>query len=75
VGPTWSGATTKQVFSIGAGAQQDLPVGRARVGGERRRHEEHLRPPQRERAVELGKAKVVADGQADRDAVDVGGHE
>jgi hypothetical protein len=56
----------------GPGAQQDLPVRRARVGGERRRDAEDLRAPQRQRSVETGKAQVVADGQTETDRCSVG---
>ena len=51
----------------GPGAQQHLPVRRARVGGERGRDAEDPRAPQRQRRVEAGEPQVVADGQAEAD--------
>ena len=47
------------------GAVQHVPVRLARHLGERGRHDEDLRPGLRERAIELGEAKVVADGHAE----------
>ena len=58
----------------GAGAQQDLPVRLAGVRRESRRHEQDLGAAQRQRAIQLGKAQVVADAEAHRDAVHVGRH-
>jgi hypothetical protein len=49
-------------------ADQDLPVGAAGDLGEGRRHEQHARALDRQGAVELGEAQVVADGQSEADA-------
>ncbi len=52
----------------GSGAQQDLPVVTGRGLGERRGDGQHARPVDREAAVELGEAQVVADGQTESQA-------
>ena len=49
----------------GAGTQQDLPMVTGRGLGERRGDGEHACPVDREAAVELGEAQVVADGQTE----------
>ena len=52
-----------------ARTDQDLPVRLPRDLGERGRQRDHSRASDREDAKELGEAKVVADGQAERNAV------
>src|SRR5205807_8786483 len=49
----------------GARLQERMPVVAAGVQRERRRHREDARALAGERAVELGEAQVVADGEAD----------
>ncbi len=63
--PHWPAATTKQPFSIGPRPQQHLPVVAAGGLGEGRRHEQDPRAARGQRPVELGKAQVVADREAD----------
>ena len=56
-----------------AGAQQELPVGHAGQQREVRRDGQHRRAAvERERAVELREAQVVANCEPEADAVDVG---
>ena len=49
----------------GAGADQHMPMGLAGLLGEGRGNGDELRACQRERAVELREAEVVADGEAE----------
>ena len=52
------------------GPQQHLPVVATGVGGEGRRHQQHAGAGDGQLPVQLGEAQVVADRQADRDALD-----
>ena len=67
--PTWLAATTNAWFSIARARSEHLPVvargGQREGGGDG----DHPRAARAQRAVELGEAQVVADGQAQPGAV------
>ena len=65
VAPDLVGGDDEGLVLDRAGAQQDLPVVTGRGLGERRGDGEHARPVDREAAVQLGEAQVVADGQTE----------
>ena len=63
--PPCAGASTYALVLDRAGAQQQLPVRLAGRVGEGRRHAQQVAGRLHQRAVQLGKAQVVADAQAD----------
>src|SRR5690606_40908188 len=64
VGPTLVGGENVTLAFDGPGPQQHLPVGGAGDGGESRGYHYKLGTLVAQRQVELGKAHIVTDGQA-----------
>ena len=58
----------------GAGAHQHMPVRRAGLARERGRDGQEIRAGLGQRAIEVGKAQIVADGQAQRTPGQLGQH-